>query len=122
MEHSYKVGAALFADARCPTCELWLHENIIHEPRFSVNPHYHSEDEVIVVTGGEIILGKRTYGRGAALTVARDTVYGSHACASGLSFINFRAGRPSYAPAGDRHPVDELQFYTELPPPQFLTP
>jgi hypothetical protein len=119
MRGNESVGAALFADSRCPTCELWLHENSIHAPGYPVHPHYHSENEVILVTAGEIVLGHRRYGRGTAIAVEREAVYSFQAGQNGLRFINFRAGRPSYARAGDEHPVDELAFYTELARPDY---
>ncbi len=116
-----EVGGALLADSRCDSCEFWLHENSFHTPGFVVEPHYHSEDEIILVIGGEVKLGNRIYGRGTALSVARDTVYGFRSVGTGLAFINFRPSRPSYARAKDADPVDELSFYQELSAPPFET-
>jgi len=113
------VGAAMFANARCPTCELWLHENRLRQAGMLVDPHYHTEDEIIVVTAGEIVLGRRTYGRGTAIAVASDTIYSFSAGPSGLTFINFRPGQPTYARAGSKEPVDELAFYTEIGEPRY---
>lgn len=113
------VGAALFADSDCPTCALWLHGNDFHDADFEVAPHFHSEDEVIVVTAGQIVLGKRAYGRGTAIAIPRDTIYGFRTGPDGLSFINFRPGRPSYGVAGAEDTVDERGFYAMIPPPRY---
>jgi hypothetical protein len=114
-----RVGAALFADSDCPTCALWLHGNDFHDPDFAVALHFHSEDEIIVVTGGDIVLGNRSYGRGTAIAIPADTVYGFHTGPEGLSFINFRPGRPSYGVAGAEQTVDERDFYTMIPAPRY---
>lgn len=121
---SSKVGAALFADSRCPTCAFWLHENRFVDAGFVIENHYHSEDEVIVVTQGEIVLGQRHYGSGTAVSVARNTIYGFKTGASGLTYINFRPGRPGYALAGQKDMIDELSVYADItfPPYQLLNP
>jgi hypothetical protein len=116
MRPTSTTGAALFANSQCPTCEFWLHENDFTEGDFVVEPHYHSEDEIILVIGGEIVLGRRTYGRGTAIAIERNTVYGFQTGPRGLSFINFRPSHPSYARAGARETVDELNFYQLLDP------
>jgi hypothetical protein len=91
-----EMGGGIHADAACPTCTVWLHENDFHCPKGTVVPlHSHSEDEIIFVTAGEIRLGNRNYGPGTALAVAAGTVYGFEAAPEGLSFINFRAASPT---------------------------
>lgn len=114
------IGGALYADSDCASCELWLHGNDFQDADYVVKPHYHSEDEVIVVTGGEIVLGTRRYGRGTAIAIKRDTIYGFRTGPDGLSFINFRPSRPSFAYAGQAEPVDERAFYPMLPPPPHI--
>lgn len=115
------VGAAIFADSDCPSCELWLHETSFFDPDFEVAPHFHTEDEIIVVTKGEIVLGQRRHGRGTAIAVAKDTVYGFRAGAEGLSFINFRPSRPTYATPGNKQVIDEQALYrTKLGRPPYL--
>jgi redox-sensitive bicupin YhaK (pirin superfamily) len=85
---------AMFADSTCPTCSLWMHHTEFpggaHAP-----PHLHTEDEVIVVVGGELRLGTRSLGPGAALAIDRDTVYSFTAGDDGLAFVNFRTGDSS---------------------------
>jgi quercetin dioxygenase-like cupin family protein len=90
-----EMGGGIHADAACPSCTVWLHENDFHaKAGTTVPPHSHSEDEIIFVTAGEIGLGNRRYGPGTAIAVAADTVYGFEA-PQGLSFINFRAASPT---------------------------
>jgi quercetin dioxygenase-like cupin family protein len=113
------VGAAVYANSDCATCEFWLHGNDFHDADFPVAPHFHSEDEVIVVTGGEIVLGLRRYGRGTVIGIPQRTVYGFHTGPEGLSFINFRPGRPSYGLSGATETIDERSYYKKIPPPQY---
>jgi hypothetical protein len=90
-----QMGGGLHADAACPTCTVWLHENDFHDRNGTPVPvHSHSEDEIIFVTAGEIRLGNRICGRGTALAVSAGTKYGFHAGVE-LSFVNFRAASPT---------------------------
>jgi hypothetical protein len=118
-----RAGGALFADAACPTCEMWLHETILHPGGHDTPVHSHSEDEVIVVLDGEIVLGRRGYGPGTAIAIARETLYGFRSGEQGLVFINFRPHSPVYVP-GDRtrETVDERAFFlARMPAPQPVT-
>lgn len=117
-----QYGGALYADAACPTCEIWLHETIVHAG-VEVELHSHSEDEIILVIEGEIILGQRAFGPGTAVAVARKTLYGFHAGREGLAFLNFRPRSPVYEPRDrSRPPVDERQYYLDrMPAPAPLT-
>lgn len=112
-----QISVTLYADSGCPDCELWLHGNDFHQPGHVTDPHYHTEDEVIIVTAGEILLGKRAFGRGTAIAVQKDTIYGFSAGPDGLSFINFRPSRPTYGQPGAGDPMDERAFYAILPSP-----
>ena len=100
------LGISLFADAACPSCEVWLHGNQ-YPPGYRVGRHYHSEDEVIVVTGGVIQLGRVEYGRGAVIAVDADTRYGFTAGPDGMSFVNYRPASPTYSRADNPEPKDE---------------
>jgi hypothetical protein len=108
-----EVGGSLFADAACPTCELWLHGNTF-PPSYRVENHLHSEDEIIVVTDGVIALGRRNYSRGTALSIPRNTVYGFCAGKDGLRFVNFRPASPTYITSDGRISLDESKMYREL--------
>jgi hypothetical protein len=105
-----EMGGGIHADAACPTCTVWLHENDFHCQNGTVVPlHSHSEDEIIFVTAGEIRLGNRRYGPGTALAIAANKVYGFEAAPEGLSFINFRAASPTVTTPHGKH--DERQMW-----------
>jgi hypothetical protein len=123
------VGGAMHADADCEGCAVWLHEN-----QFPGSPgltpeeqqrgvHSHSEDEIIFVIAGEIRLGARLYGPGTALAIAADTLYSFTPGPEGLSFINFRAGRPGDIQFANGMRVDEPAYWRDrLPRPEYLEP
>ncbi|WP_079640231.1 hypothetical protein [Sphingopyxis flava] len=111
MEGQWNVEAALFADSDCDTCELWLHQNDFKDPNFQVALHSHNEDEIIVVTNGEIVLGQRHYGPGTVIFVAKDVLYGFRTGPSGMGFINFRPSKPTYKEAGGMEMMDEQTIY-----------
>lgn len=119
-----EMGGGIHADAACPTCTVWLHENDFHcKDGTVVPPHSHSEDEIIFVTAGEIRLGNRHYGAGTALAIAADTIYGFEAAPEGLSFINFRAASPTVTTPHGVH--DERQMWISKlgePPYVEITP
>ena len=107
VEPKTSIGRSLFADAACPTCEVWLHGNQL-PPDLKVDRHYHTEDEIIVVTDGQIRLGRLGYGRGSVLAIDAETRYGFASGDEGLSFINFRPATPVYVIGDDsRPPQDE---------------
>ena len=114
-----EMGGGIHADAACPTCSIWLHENDFHGKHGTVVPlHSHSEDEIIFVTAGEIRLGAGSYGAGTALAIAADTTYGFEA-APGLSFINFRAASPTVTTPRGKH--DEAQMWAaQLGKPRYV--
>jgi hypothetical protein len=84
----------LYADARCPTCSLWLHKDEM-APGFSVPPHCHSEDEIIAITNGQLMLGARALPADAAIAVSENAYYSFMAGETGLTFLNFRQSDPS---------------------------
>jgi hypothetical protein len=119
------AGGALHADASPASCHLWLHENDFYVGGNPVAVHSHTEDEIIFVRDGELRVGHRAYGRGAALAIAANTKYGFQVGPSGLSFVNFRASAPTYKSSDGTHSMDEAEFwrsqtgrpdYLELPP------
>jgi hypothetical protein len=120
--NGHGVGGALFADAACPSCEMWLHETTL-APAGEVPLHAHSEDEIIVVLEGELLFGPRVLGTLGALAIPRQAHYSFRAGPGGLVFINFRPRSPTYLPrAADREPIDERAYYlAHMPPPAPLT-
>jgi hypothetical protein len=117
-----KVGNALLADATCPTCSLWLHESIL-ESDGEVPLHSHSEDEVILIIDGDMLIGNRLCGPGTVLAINRNTLYSLKAGKSGATFINFRPASPTYLPFDkSREPVDEAKYHlARMPHPVPIT-
>ena len=95
-------------DAHCATCDLWLHGNHFQEGA-EVALHSHSEDEIILVLGGEILLGSRPYGADTAVAVAKDTVYGFKAGKGGMKMVNFRVGVPTATSAKTGATMNEAE-------------
>lgn len=122
------VSGGLHADALCPTCEVWLHENTMpgmsDEAALEITErgiHSHSEDEIIFVTGGTMRLGTKFYGPGTAIAIAADTMYGFTPGPEGLSFINFRAGFPQAFHMKNGSAFDEAGYWRErVTSPQYL--
>lgn len=123
------VGGGMHADAACPTCEIWLHEN--HFPAMGplspeeqvLGVHSHSEDEIIFVTAGRIRLGNRLFDAGTAVAIAADTLYSLSAGPEGMSFINFRAGTPGDIRFASGMAISETGYWRErLPRPDYLAP
>jgi hypothetical protein len=117
------IGGALHADAQCPTCSVWLHENSYAMADKETAVHSHSEDEVIFVHSGSIRLGNRLYGPGTALAIAAGTKYGFHSGPDGLGFVNFRASSPTYTSGDGKTVMDEAELWRGLlGSPQYLEP
>jgi hypothetical protein len=100
----------LYADSACPTCDVWLHATLL-AGAFAFSHHLHSEDEIIVVRRGELVLGRARYGRGTVLAIDAETQYGFAAGERGLEFVNFRPSHPFFIRASepDRR-VDEQAY------------
>jgi hypothetical protein len=117
------AGGALHADAACPTCEVWLHENDFYQADYEVPVHSHTEDEIIFVRAGSVRLGNRLYGPGSALAIKAHTKYGFRAGPEGLSFVNFRASSPSHVSADGAHVMDEAKLWRDhVGAPRYLEP
>lgn len=117
------IGGALHADAQCPTCSVWLHENSYAMADKETAIHSHSEDEVIFVHTGSIRLGNRIYGPGTALAIAADTKYGFFSGPDGLGFVNFRGTSPTYTSGDGKTVMDEAELWRGLlGAPEYLEP
>jgi hypothetical protein len=117
------IGGALHADAQCPSCKVWLHENSYAMADKETAVHSHSEDEVIFVHTGSVRLGNRIYGPGTALAIAADTKYGFFSGPDGLGFVNFRGTSPTYTSGDGLTVMDEAELWRGLlGQPEYLTP
>lgn len=61
-----------------------------YPPDAVIDPHAHTEDEILYVVAGEMHLGNRIAGPGSSVFVAKDTLYGFRAGPTGVQFLNFR--------------------------------
>jgi hypothetical protein len=123
-------GAAggMHANAECPSCHVWLHENTL-APTLEADMagekgvHSHSEDEIIFVTHGQMRLGQRLLGPGTAISIPAETLYSFGVGPTGLSFVNFRAGRPSEIKFKGGGTMDEVAFWRDrVGAPEYLEP
>jgi hypothetical protein len=122
------LAGVMHADADCPTCEIWLHENRfpgrdIPRTGEEAGVHSHTENEVIFVIDGEIFLGSKLYGPGTALAIAADTLYSFTAGPKGLHFVNFRAAKPGDIRFANGRAISETSYWRErLPRPEYFSP
>jgi quercetin dioxygenase-like cupin family protein len=77
---------------------------LTYEPGAEIQTHCHDEDEIIYVLAGTMVIGARTVGPGACLTVPGGVFYGFRAGPEGLHILNFRA-----RPDGSFHLPPEKQ-------------
>jgi len=123
------VSGGMHFASDCPTCDIWLHENHFpgSEPMAAEEQakgvHSHSEDEIIFVTAGQIRLGTKLYGPGTSLAIAADTLYSFTPGPEGLSFVNFRAGRPGDIQFANGMAISETGYWKErVARPDYLEP
>jgi hypothetical protein len=124
------VRGGLHADASCPTCTVWLHENSfaplvadapVRDPEAGI--HAHTEDEVIFVVSGELRLGSRRCGPGTAISIAATTMYGFTPGPDGLSFVNFRADIPREIRFKSGLVMDEVGYWRQrVGTPAYISP
>jgi mannose-6-phosphate isomerase-like protein (cupin superfamily) len=96
----------VWADAHCPTCQLWLHKSSFRKVRAQSEPHLHNEDEIIFVVEGEVLVG-RAHKPGTAIAVAEGTTYAFGIGQPDSAFINFRATNPLVKMVRGGKPVGE---------------
>ena len=86
-EQKYTVDKLPYFPNDGETLELF---HIDLGPGAHIEPHAHTEDEIVYVLSGEIHLGARVLGPGDALYVAKNTLYSFDVGPEGCSFLNFR--------------------------------
>jgi hypothetical protein len=121
------VIGGMHANAQCPTCAVWLHENSM--PGREQTPedaargiHAHSEDEVIFVVEGEMRFGTRVLTPGMAVAIQANAFYGFGTGPAGLKFVNFRAGPPTEIRFKKGGVMDEPGLWRAFGQPAYLEP
>jgi hypothetical protein len=96
-----------FADSSCPTCRITL-LHVGREYVYDSAAHSHTEDELIHVIKGEILLGRQKVGVGDTLAIGGDVRYKFRGGDDGFRFLNYRrdASRQDF-PDPDRPSVIE---------------
>lgn len=84
------VVARWFADSTCPTCRI----SFFHVARADAHakdiPHTHTQDEIIFILGGSIVIGRHEYGPGHAVCIPANVRYSVTTGAHGMAFLNYR--------------------------------
>jgi hypothetical protein len=120
------LGGAMHANAACPGCEVWLHENAFFtgtdkRADSDAGVHSHTEDEIIFVTDGEIRLGARLFPRGTAVAISAETLYSFTAGPGGMRFVNFRAATPGDIRFANGVTMSETEYWADrLPVPRYV--
>jgi len=78
-----------YADSTCPTCRLTL-LSVGRSFAYESEPHSHSQDELIHVVAGAILLGRQRVGPGDTLAIAAGARYGFRGDEQGFVFVNYR--------------------------------
>jgi hypothetical protein len=121
------VIGGMHANAACPSCQVWLHENSL-PPRDEApgdaakGIHSHSEDEVIFITDGQMRFGTRVLEPGSAIAISAHAFYSFGVGAAGLKFVNFRAGLPSEIRFKRGETLDEVALWQGVGAPDYLEP
>ena len=78
-----------YADSSCPTCRITL-LSVGRSFAYESEPHSHTQDELIHVVSGSILLGRRRVGVGDTLAIAAGARYGFRGDQNGFAFVNYR--------------------------------
>ena len=104
-----------YADSSCPTCRITL----LHVGRtfgYDSAAHSHTEDELIHVISGEIILGRQVLGAGDTLAIGGNVRYKFRGGDDGFVFVNYRRDASKQIFPGDRPELLEGGLVNGLEP------
>lgn len=99
------VVARWFADSTCPTCRASFFHVARPEAFAKDIPHTHTQDEIIFVLDGSILIGRHEYGPGHAICIPANVRYSVTTGPRGMSFLNYR-------------PDVSTQAYGKVKPPE----
>jgi hypothetical protein len=85
-----RVVATWFADSTCPTCRIsffhvWRGEGGVRD-----RSHTHTQDELIFVVGGSIVIAGVEHGPGSCLAIPANLRYSLTSGPDGNAFLNYR--------------------------------
>ena len=98
------VIARWFSDSTCATCRIALFHVFRSEAGVKDIPHRHTQDELIYVLGGSIVMGRREFHPDTVLAIPANMQYSLTSGRDGFAFVNFRADVSTQHYAGDREP------------------
>jgi len=79
-----------FADSTQEASRIALFHVALHEPHRRDVPHSHSQDELIYIMDGSLVMGRSEYMPGTCLALPANVRYSVTTGAHGIKFINFR--------------------------------
>ena len=87
------VTAIWLADSTCETCDITLFEASGGPGAGGMSPpHSHSEDEIIHILRGTLLLGDREFGAGSSLCIPHDVRYKLGGGPHDFAYVNYRPG------------------------------
>jgi hypothetical protein len=84
------VVARWFADSTCPTCRVSFFHVARTDGLIKDLPHTHTQDEIIFILGGSVLIGRHEYGPGHALAIPANIRYTLTTGPNGMAFLNYR--------------------------------
>jgi hypothetical protein len=78
----------------------WVHIITMMEPGYAADVHCHSQDEVIYIMEGEMILNGQSHRPGTVIFMEKETDYGFTVGPEGVRFMEMRPGRAQYRRQG----------------------
>jgi hypothetical protein len=85
-----RVVVRWFADSTCPTCRIALFHVVREEGGVRDRSHTHTQDELIFVVGGSVVVGGVEHGSGTCLAVPALTRYSLIGGDDGFAILNYR--------------------------------
>jgi hypothetical protein len=85
-----RVTVRWFADSTCPTCRIALFHVVRTEGGVRDRSHTHTEDELIYVVGGSVVVGGAEHGAGTCLAIPATTRYSLTSGDHGFAILNHR--------------------------------
>jgi hypothetical protein len=85
-----RVAVRWFADSTCPSCRIALFHVLRTEGGVRDRSHTHTQDELIYVVGGSVVVGGVAHGPGTGLAIPAHTRYSLTSGDQGFAILNYR--------------------------------